>query len=251
MDESIGVTGSASVGNNEMGASVGGSVSIELGADSHAQVDSYGLSAGAEYHEVAQASATVSGSVEKEGVGYSGSATVYAKTGAEVEGHVDAGVHGIDIGAEASIGNAAGVEGEVTESLRYGSGTVGGGVSIGEHFEAGGGAVATFQKGVATVGVSGDLAAVVGLDVDVAVSINTNQIVADGKEVARVAEEGSKVVAKEAEKDAKVVAVVAEQGTKEVAKVATTATNTITSTAKSVTKTVTNSVSKAFKKLKF
>jgi hypothetical protein len=247
MDESIGVSGSASVGNDEVGATIGGSVSIELSADAHAQVDSSGLSAGAEYHEVAQASATVSGSVEKEGVGYSGSATVFAKTGTEVEGHVDAGVHGVDVGAGASIGDSAGVEGEVTESLRYGSGTVGAGVSIGEHFEAGGGAVATFQKGVATVGVSGDLAAVVGLDVDVAVSINTNQIVADGKEVAKVAEEGSKVVAKEAEKDANVVAHVAEQGTKEVVK----ATTTISNTAKSVTNTVSNGVKNVFRKIKF
>jgi hypothetical protein len=50
---------------------------------------------------------------------------------------------------------------------------------VGEHFEAGGSAKATFKHGKATVGVSGDVAALVGLDVDVGVTVNTNQIKKD------------------------------------------------------------------------
>jgi hypothetical protein len=233
MDNSIGVSGSTGVGNEEQGATIGGSVGITVSADAHAEVNKTGLSASMEYTEVAEGSATVSATLVKEGVGFSGTTTVYAKTGTEVEAHVDAGKQGVSVGAEASVGNAAGVEGEVTESLRYGAATVGGGVSVGEHFEAGGSAEATFHNGVATVKVGGDVAALVGLEVDVRVAVDTNTLVKDGKVVANVAEEGTKPVAKVAVEESKVVA-----------KAATSTTNSVVST----TKKVTNSISKGFKK---
>ena len=121
----------------------------------------------------------------------------------------------------------------MTESLRYGAATVGGGVSVGEHFEAGGSAEATFHNGVAVVKVGGDVAALVGLEVDVGVAVDTNASVHDGKVVTKVAEDKSKTVAKVAVEESKVVA-----------KVATSATNTVVST----TKKVTNSISRGFKK---
>ncbi len=279
MDESIGISGSTGVGNEEQGqgATIGASVGIVVSADAHAEVNKTGLSAGVEYTEVAEGSATVSATLEQEGVGFSGTATAYAKTGTGVEAHLDAGKQGVSMGAEASVGNAAGVEGEVTESLRYGAATVGGGVSVGEHFEAGGSAEATFHNGVAVVKVGGDVAALVGLEVDVGVAVDTNTLVKDGKVVAKVAEDesktvakvtveeskvvakvavdGSKTVAKVAEDGSKTVAKVAEDGSKTVAKVtveeskvvakvATSTTNTVVST----TKKVTNSISRGFKK---
>jgi hypothetical protein len=236
VNESVSVSGSAGAGNDHANVSVEGYIGVDMGAEAHLQADKSGLDAGAEYHEVAQASATASGGVQQEGIGgVGGSATVYVKTGTELEGHVVAGDHGVDVGAGASIGNAAGVDAEITCSNRYTSTTAGAGVSIGEHFEAGGSAQATCDHGVVTVGVAGDLAAVVGLDVDVAVSVDTKQIVSDGKEVVHVVEKVAPVVTQ----------------------TTNTAVHAVENTAKSVTNTVsngaksaTNSVKKAFKKIK-
>ena len=54
---------------------------------------------------------------------------------------------------------------------------------------AGGGGEATFKNGKATVGVSGDLAALVGLEVDASVSVNTKQIQKDATSVQKVSEQ--------------------------------------------------------------
>jgi len=117
------------------------------------------------------------------------------------------GQNGVSAGAEASIGNAVGVDASTTVGLREASGTVGAGVSIGEHLEAGGSGEATFKNGVATIGVSGDVAAIVGLEVDASVSIDTKQIQKDAVVVAKESEKiantvanETKVVAKETEK---------------------------------------------------
>jgi hypothetical protein len=245
--ESLAVSGTVQTGNEDIGASVGGYVGVEVGAEAHLIADSSGVSAGAEYHEVLEASATASGSAEKEGVGVSGSATAYAKTGTEVEGHLDAGTHGVDVGANACIGESVGVEGEVTEFVRYVSGTVGAGVSVGEHFEAGGSAEATCKHGVVTVGVAGDVAAVIGLDVDVSASVDTNQVVKDGKAVAHEVEKVAPVVTQTTTQ-------VATQVVTQVATTATKTTNTavsaVTNTAKSTVNTISSGAKKFFKKFK-
>jgi hypothetical protein len=61
--------------------------------------------------------------------------------------------------------------------------TTGAGVSIGEHFEAGGSGEATFKNGKATIGVSGDVAVLVGLNFDASVTVDTKQIQKDAKVV--------------------------------------------------------------------
>jgi hypothetical protein len=141
------------------------------------------------------------------GVGVGGSVDAYAKSGNEASVAMSVGQNGVSAGAEASVGSCVGVDGEVTVGLREASGTIGGGVSVGEHFEAGGSGEATFNKGVATVGVSGDVAALVGLEVDVSVKVDTNQIVKD-----------SKVIAKESEKIVNTVAPVVNDGVKKAGK---------------------------------
>jgi hypothetical protein len=235
MDESLTTSGSVSVGNNNANAKIGGSAGIELAAEAHLQADATGIDAGASYTEIMQASAIASGSVEKEGFGVAAETTVYIKTGTEFEGHVVAGDHGIDMGAGASIGNAAGVDAQITESVRYVETTAGAGVSIGEHFEAGGAAQATCEHGVVAVGVSGDVAALVGVDIDIAVSVDTKQIVSDGKEVVHVAETVAPIVQKTADKAVHTVE------------------HAATSTANTVGKGINSaakSVKKAFKKIK-
>ena len=245
IDNSVGVSGSAGASCDNASVEVGGAAGIDMSVEAHIVADKHGLDAGAAYNDVAYAEATAAGSVGVDGVGgYSGSATAYVKTGTELEGHVVAGDHGVDVGGSASIGNAAGVDAEVTGSTRYTSETVGAGVSIGEHFEAGGSASATYDHGVVSVGVSGDVAALVGLDVDVGVSVDTKQIAKDGK----TAVDAVAPVVVPA-----VVPVIASTTA-----TATTAANTVAHTATSAANTVskgvnsaTNSVKNAFKKIKF
>jgi hypothetical protein len=240
IDNSVGVSGSAGASCDNASVKVGGAVGIDMSVEAHIVADKSGLDVGATYNDVAYAEATAAGSVGVDGVGgYSGSATVYVKTGTELEGHMVAGDHGVDIGGGASIGNAAGVDAEITGSTRYTSETVGAGVSIGEHFEAGGSASATYDHGVVSVGVSGDVAALVGLDVDVSVGVDTKQIAKDGKAVVdTVAPVVVPAVAP--------VATTATTAANTVAHAATSAVNTVSKTAKSAT----NSIKKAFKKIK-
>ena len=63
--------------------------------------------------------------------------------------------------------------------MKEASVTTGAGVSIGDHFEAGGSGEATFKDGKATIGVSGDVAVLIGLDVDVSVTVDTKQVQKD------------------------------------------------------------------------
>ncbi len=247
IDQSVGVSGSAGVSNDYSSVEVGGAVGIDMSVEAHIQADKNGLDTGASYNDVAYAEATASASVGVDGIGgASGSATAYVKTGTELEAHVVAGNHGVDVGAGASIGNAAGVDAEVTGSNRYTSTTAGAGVSIGEHFEAGGSAKATCEHGVVTVGVAGDLAAIVGLDVDVAVTVDTKQIVSDGKQVAHAVEKAAPVVVHTVTDTANTVAHGATSAANTVAHGATSAANTVNKGVKSTT----NSVKKAFKKIK-
>ena len=76
-----------------------------------------------------------------------------------MDAHVSAGDKGVDVGGNVSCGESVGVDGSATVDLREASVTGGAGVSVGEHFAAGGGGQATFEDGQATVGVSGDVAA--------------------------------------------------------------------------------------------
>jgi hypothetical protein len=229
VNESVSASGSVGTGNDQMNTSIEGYIGVDMSAEAHVSVGASGLNAGAEYREVAQASVTAEGAIQQDGIGgVSGSATVYVKTGTELEGHVVAGDRGLDVGAGASIGTAAGVDAEISCSDRYTSTTVGTGVSIGEHFEVGGSAQATYEHGVVTVGVGGDVAALVGLDVDVAISVDTKQIVSDVEKAVPVVE-----------KTANTTLHAVDNATK-------TTTNAISNGANSTTK----SVKKAFKKIK-
>ena len=92
-------------------------------------------------------------------------------------------------------GNYVVGSGEGTLDLREGSVTAGAGVSVGEQVGVGGGGEATYVDGVATVGVSGEVAVLLGVDVDLSVSVDTNQIAED----ARLAAEQSERAAAEAQ----------------------------------------------------
>jgi hypothetical protein len=218
-----------SVGISNDYASVEIGASLKTGTEAEVKaglIDNNNVVVEMNYSDTTEAHVTASGSVVAEGVGVAVGVDAYAKTGTEASVNMSAGQNGVSAGAEASIGNCVGVDAEATVGLREASVTAGAGVSIGEHLEAGGSAGATFDKGVATVSVAGDVAALIGAEVDVSVSIDTNQIVKDGKVVS----------------DAVVHTVVPEA-----AKVVNTVTNTVNDTAHKAKKEM-DSIGKKMKK---
>jgi hypothetical protein len=204
----------ASIGasNDYASVEVGASIKTGTEAEFKAGLIDNNIVVEASYSDTTEAHITASASVGTEGVGIGGSVDAYAKSGNEANVAMSVGQNGVSAGAGASVGSCVGVDGEVTVGLREASGTVGGGVSVGEHFEAGGSGEATFKDGVATIGVSGDIAALVGLEVDVSVKVDTNQIVNDGKVVADTVVH--KVVPEVVDTSTKVVNTVASETTK-------------------------------------
>jgi hypothetical protein len=199
-DGSVSGSAGVSVGNENASASLEVSGKIGTVAEVNAGLDGNNIYAGASYSDTTEAHLNVNGEVNYEGVGGAASVDAYVKSGTELEINVTAGQNGVAAEAGASIGNAAGVDAEGTVNLREASATAGAGVSIGEHFEAGAGGEATFKDGKATIGVSGELAALVGAEVDVSVTVNTNQIQQDATVVAKETTKVAETVVKEAPK---------------------------------------------------
>ncbi len=227
LDNTTKVEASVDTSNEYASVEVGAYVKTGTEAELKAGLIDNNIVVEASYSDTTEAHITASASVGTEGVDIGGSADAYAKSGTEASIGMSVGQNGISAGAEASIGNCVGVDGEATLGLREASGTVGGGVSIGEHLEAGGSGEATFKDGVATIGVSGEVAALIGAEVDVSVSIDTKQIIKDAEVVAKASETAVKetekvtnVAVKEiADLSAKVVNDVGHKTKKEVDKI--------------------------------
>jgi len=107
---------------------------------------------------------------------------VYAQSGAKAEVVIEIGQNGVQMAGGAEIGSCVGVEGSVTVQYGPAGGNATAGVTYGEdHFAAGAGGQATYNDGKVTIGVSGDLAAYVGIDgVDVSGSMDFKQLVREG-----------------------------------------------------------------------
>jgi hypothetical protein len=190
-----GTGGSAQVGGATVSGSVEATAQTGLFIEGSASADKSGLDASFSVADGTMATVTGTTGVEMGDGSVSASGTVTVMDGTFVDGSLAAGTGGVAIGGSAAIGTAVGVEGSVTSEGRYNSGTVGSGVSIGEQFAAGGGAEATYSKGVVTVGVSGDVAALIGIDVDVSGSINVRAIASDATKAATIVEHEAPKVA--------------------------------------------------------
>lgn len=152
---------------------------MEVAAEAHAHADNTGIA------DVHVADVTVEDSMGTTDTELETLATVFAKTGTEADAHIEAETQGVNVGAEASIGNSVGVEAEGTESIRPGSVTGEAGVSVGDHFEAGGSAEATFRQGVTTV---------VGVDADAKVVAHKAAVAEKGVEGGAVESTAKKAV---------------------------------------------------------
>jgi hypothetical protein len=184
----------AHIGGNHASAGVGLNVKTGTKASASTGLDGNNVYANVEYSDTTEAHITADAQAEYTGFGAAVGVDAYAKSGTEAEGHLSVGQKGVDVGASASVGTAVGVDATGTVALREASATGGAGVSVGEHFEAGGSATATFEQGKANVGVSGDVAALVGIEADVSVTVDTNQIQEDTTTVTHaVVDTGKKV----------------------------------------------------------
>lgn len=222
-DNSTTASANVTIGNSHASLDAGVSAKTGIVASASGGLDGKNVYANASYSDTTEVHATATSQVNYKGVGTTTSVDAYAQSGSQIEAHLSAGANGLAVGGSASTGSFVGVNASNTTSIKEASVTTGAGVTIGDHFEAGGSGQATFKDGKATVGVSGDLAVLVGLDVDVSVTVDTKQIQKDAQ-----------VVTKEVEK------VLNDPNVKQV-------TNGITSTAKKTG----NEISKGLKKIHF
>ncbi len=231
IDNSISAEASVIVGNNNASIEAGASIKTGTVASASAGLDGKNIYVDVSYSDTTEAHITVDSNTNYHGVGGSISGDAYAKVGNEVSANLSVGDKGVNIGAGASTGSCVGVDGQGTVNMRGVSGTAGAGVSIGDHFEVGGGGQATYEKGKVTVGVNGDVAALIGAEVDLNVTIDTKQIQHDA---IAVANEALKIE-------------------HQVENIAKDSSHTVTNTTKKATneiKKVGNDVKKAFKKIK-
>ena len=189
----------------ETGASAtygGVTAEAHAGAEAHAEAGAQaGFTDGNAY---AQVGAEVGASVEA-GTSVSGKigdvtikneTTVKAEAGAHAGADVQIGKDGVAGHAGAVAGASVGVENTTSAYDSSGNGgSATGGVSVGAQVGAEVGGGATMKKGVATVGVEGEVALLAGVDVDLSVSVDTKpaqQAVVDTANT--VAKETTKVV---------------------------------------------------------
>lgn len=190
-----------SVGDDHAGAAV--DVNFKTGTEAavSAGLDGNNAYISAEYSDTTEAHLTADGHVSRAGFGVAAGVDAYATSGTTAEASASAGQNGVAVGASASVGTAVGVSASGTESFREGSASGAAGVSVGEHFEAGGSVSATYDHGKATVAVSGDLAAYLGVEADVSVTINTGQIQKDAKTAAHTIVDTGKQVGNTVKKE--------------------------------------------------
>ena len=103
-------------------------------------------------------------------VGGTGTASLYAEVGAE--GMVSAGDDGVAVSGGAYAGIGVGVDGTASVGGGGVTTTVGGGVSEGLIVGAGGSAHGTYQDGVVSFGMSGELAFLIGVQFDFTIEID-------------------------------------------------------------------------------
>ena len=163
-------------------------------SDNKLTVDKDGLTAETSTQYGTKVEITAEGNITDKttGFGVGGSATATMQSGAFVDASVEAGKHGVAVDGGASIGESAGVEATVTGRNRYTEGTVGAGVSIGEQLSIGGGGEATYKDGKLTIGVNGDVAALLGAEVDVKGTVDIGKAVNDTVHVANQVADVSK-----------------------------------------------------------
>ena len=179
MELSVDTTSTSMSAESSIGSvDITASASTGTSATVSASLQDNTLEASVSYSDVTRADVTVDASLHSDKMDASANASVtaYVQTGTDANASIHVGKQGVNGSAEVSSGSSAGVDGSVKVQGELSSVQVTSGVSVGEdHVGVGGGAEATYHDGTLAVSVSGDVAAIVGLDVDVHADVNVQQ----------------------------------------------------------------------------
>ena len=107
-------------------------------------------------------------------VGANAGVDAYVKAGAHAEGDVSVGEHGVAASGETFAGHAEGVDATVGIDTGIVSSEATGGVSVGTQVGVGGAAHFTVENGHINIGVAGEAAALIGVELDVDADIDVN-----------------------------------------------------------------------------
>jgi hypothetical protein len=100
----------------------------------------------------------------------------YVVSGNQADAHLYIGNKGFDGSGYVSSGSSVGIDTTSTVNINGSSITTGTGVSIGDQFSVGGGIETTIDNGIVTLGVEGDIASYIGLECDVSLSVDVNEL---------------------------------------------------------------------------
>lgn len=249
-DNTIGAEASASAGNENAGGTVYAGVETGQQANFEAGLDGNNVYVDAGASSMTEAHLGAEGQVSQDAgpigeVGASAGVDAYAQQGMSAEASAQVGDEGIAVSGETFAGTAVGVDATGTIDMGLGSTTATGGVSIGEQVGVGAGGEATYKDGELTVGVSGEAAALVGVDVDLEQSVDVGAVVDTGEAAAKAADDAAKAAddaAKAAQKTADDAAKASEKAANDAANAAKSVGSSTSKTAKKTGK----SIKKAF-----
>jgi len=186
---SVGAEATAEVGNEYIGCGMRAWVDLTVTEEAYAGAGTTGnnayVTAGACCIVRAESGAGVDAHVEDPygpDTTVAADGCVYTESGSKAEMIIEIGENGAQVEGGVAIGSCVGVEGSVTLQEGPAGGQAKAGVTYGDdHFEASAGGRATYNDGKVTIGVSGDLAAYVGIDgVDVSGSFDFKELIDEG-----------------------------------------------------------------------
>lgn len=164
--------------NGPGGSTLGASVTLETFAgsmmDANLQANQNGLQASVSAQDGVFITMTTDASANVQGFGVDANGQVVVMSGSQGSANLQANKNGVAAGAEGTYGSGVSASASATQNMRYGSTTAGAGASVGV-VGAGGTIGATTSNGVLNLELTGDLAAGVGLDLDLGVGVNYGQ----------------------------------------------------------------------------
>ncbi|MGZ5601488.1 MAG: tail fiber domain-containing protein [Methylobacter sp.] len=210
-DNTIGAEASASAGNENASGTVYASVETGQQANFEAGLDGNNVYVDAGASSLTEAHLGAEGQVSQNAgpvgdVGASAGVDAYVQQGMSAEASAQVGDEGIAASGETFAGTAAGVNATGTIDMGLVSSSATGGVSIGEQVGVGAGGEATYKDGELTVGISGEAAALVGVDVDLEQSVDVDAVVDTGEAAVKAADDAAKAAQKAADDAAKAAA---------------------------------------------
>lgn len=183
--------GSVSLGEVTVAAEVSAEARVSAELSGHFVANKSQYSVGANASAEATASLGANASIETDyipatGVNVEGSVGVsaYAVAGGESDWRFGEGNYGVKAHGGAEAGMAASADGYASGSLAGLGGGAGGGVSAGIMVGASGGGTAMYSDGVLEFGAEGELALLLGAEVDFDITIDTNGVADTGKLIA-------------------------------------------------------------------